>query len=282
LSDGTSWRQLLDEATDRLGDRTESRRVVEEASGREGAELVLYLDATPTKLARARYLDMVERRAGGEPLQYVLGRWGFRTLDVHVDPRVLIPRPETEVVVEYALRAVDDLSASIAVDLGTGSGVIAMSLATERTSLSVWATDRAAAALAVATANLAGLGRAASRVRVVEGDWFDALPSELRGAIDVVVSNPPYVASGEHLPPEVSEWEPADALLAGPTGLEAIDRIVRDAPAWLRRPGALVLEIGETQGDAARSLARSAGFESVHVEPDLTGRPRVLMARRQA
>jgi release factor glutamine methyltransferase len=158
--------------------------------------------------------------------------------------------------------------------------VIAMSLAAERTALSVWATDVSPDALAVATANLAGLGRAVSRVRVVEGAWFDALPAELKGTIDVVVSNPPYVAEDEHLPREVSDWEPRDALVAGPTGLEAIEHIVRDAPAWLRRSTALVLEIGETQGDAARSFATDAGFTSVDVETDLTGRPRVLVARR--
>ena len=279
MSEGISWRRLLEEAADRLGDRIEARRIVEEATGREGAELVLHLDTDATALAHTRYRDMVERRAAGEPLQYVLGRWGFRTLDVHVDARVLIPRPETEVVVEHALRVVDELSASTVVDLGTGSGVIAMSLAMERSSLSVWATDASAAALALATANLAGLGRAAARVRVVAGGWFDALPSDLQGAIDVVVSNPPYVAEGDHLPSEVSDWEPMDALIAGPTGLEAIERIVRDAPVWLRRPGALVLEIGETQGYSARSLASDAGFGSVDVEPDLTGRPRVLVAR---
>ena len=155
-----------------------------------------------------------------------------------------------------------------------------MSLAAERASLSVWATDVSSDAIAVATANLAGLGRAASRVRVVQGDWFDALPSELQGVIDVVVSNPPYVAENDDLPPEVSEWEPRDALIAGPSGLEAIDRIVRGAPAWLRHHGALVLEIGETQGGAVRSLATDAGFTAVDVESDLAGRPRVLVARR--
>jgi release factor glutamine methyltransferase len=270
---------LLDEAANRLGDRTEARRIVEEACGCEGAELALQLEDVPNELSHARYRRMVERRASGEPLQYVLGRWGFRTLDVHVDRRVLIPRPETEVVVEHALRAADDLSATTAVDLGTGSGVIAMSLAAERTSLSVWATDASAEALAVATANLAGLGRAASRVRVVEGEWFDALPAELEGAIDVVVSNPPYVAEADDLASDVADWEPLDALIAGPTGLEAIERIVRDTAVWLRRPGALVLEIGETQGDAARSLASDAGFAELTVEPDLAGRPRVLIAR---
>jgi release factor glutamine methyltransferase len=270
---------LLDDAANRLRDRTEARRIVEEASGCEGAELVLHLDGVPNELSHARYRRLVERRSSGEPLQYVLGRWGFRNLDVHVDRRVLIPRPETEVVVEYALRAIDELSAQTAVDLGTGSGVIAMALAAERTSLSVWATDSSADALAVATANLAGLGRAASRVRVVEGEWFDALPAELAGAVDVVVSNPPYVAEDEDLPREVAEWEPRVALIAGPTGLEAIERIIRDAPAWLRRPGALVVEIGETHGDAVRSRARDAGFAEVDVRADLAGRPRVLIAR---
>jgi release factor glutamine methyltransferase len=280
LSDGITWRGLLDAAADRLGDRGEARRIVEEACGREGAELTLHLDAAPNTLHVGRYRQMVERRASGEPLQYVLGRWGFRTLDVHLDRRVLIPRPETEVVVEHALRAVDDLSATTVVDLGTGSGVIAMSLAAERATLSVWAADVSRDALAVATANLAGLGRAASRVRVVEGAWFGALPVELEGAVDVVVSNPPYVAEDDPLPSEVAHWEPRDALIAGPTGLEAIEHIVLDAPAWLRQPGALVLEIGETQGDAVRSLAMDAGFTSVDVERDLTGRPRVLIARR--
>jgi release factor glutamine methyltransferase len=280
LSDGITWRGLLDEAAGRLDDRGEARRIVEEACGREGAELTPHLDAVPETLHLARYRQMVERRASGEPLQYVLGRWGFRTLDVHVDRRVLIPRPETEVVVDHALRAVDDLSATTVVDLGTGSGVIAMSLAAERTSLSVWATDVSSDAIAVTTANLAGLGRAASRVRVAQGDWFDGLPAELQGVIDVVVSNPPYVAENDDLPREVSEWEPRDALIAGPSGLEAIDRIVRDAPAWLRQHGALVLEIGETQGGAVRSLATDAGFTAVDVESDLAGRPRVLVARR--
>jgi release factor glutamine methyltransferase len=280
LSEATTWRGLLDEAAARLGDRGDARRIVEEACGREGAELVLHLDAAPSALHVARYRQMVERRVSGEPLQYVLGRWGFRTLDVHVDSRVLIPRPETEVVVDHALQVVDDLSATTVVDLGTGSGVIAMSLAAERPRLSVWATDVSPDALAVARANLAGLGRAASRVRVAEGEWFAALPAELKGAIDVVVGNPPYVAEDDRLPAEVSDWEPRDALIAGPTGLEAIESIVRNAPAWLRRSGALVLEIGETQGDAVRSLASAAGLTSVDVASDLTGRPRVLVARR--
>ena len=277
MPDKPTWLQLLEVAISRLGDRTDARRIVEEASGREGAELTAFLDAAANAVTLAHFESMVERRAAGEPLQYVLGRWGFRTLDVHVDPRVLIPRPETEIVVEHALDVIDALDAQLAVDLGTGSGVIAMSLAVERPKLSVWATDASDDAIDVARANLAGIGRAATRVRLEAGDWFDPLPQELAGTVDVVVANPPYVAADDVLPAEVSEWEPHAALIAGPTGLEAIERILRDAPAWLRPSGGVVMEIGDTQGERARELA-ARHFTTVDVRSDLTGRPRVLVA----
>lgn len=281
MTDRPSWRRLLDEATDRLGDRTEARRIVEEASGREGAELTAFLDAVANAPALAHYEEMVERRAGGEPLQYVLGRWGFRSLDVRVDQRVLIPRPETEIVVEHALGVIDSLDARLATDLGTGSGVIAMSLAAERVRLSVWGVDLSEAALDVARANLAGIGRAATRVRLEAGDWFNALPPELAGTIDVVVANPPYVAADDPLPAAVSDWEPRSALIAGPTGLEAIERILTDAPRWLQPSGGVVLEIGETQGDRALDLAAHF-FTTADVHLDLAGRPRVLVALNPA
>lgn len=273
-----TWRTLLDAAAERLGDRADARRIAEEATGCAAAELSARLDERPAALAQARFGSMVDRRARGEPLQYVLGSWGFRRLDVHVDRRVLIPRPETEVVVEHALAAIDEIGARLVVDLGTGSGVIALSIAAERAGVEVWATDRSPAAIAVATANLAGIGRAATRVRLATGDWFGALPAKLRGTIDVVVSNPPYVAAGEVLPDEVASWEPRRALVAGPTGTEAIECILRGAPAWLRPGGVAVVEIGETQGDAVTALARAAGFATVAVHPDLAGRPRVAVA----
>ena len=278
-ADAPTWRGLLDEAAAALGDRTEARRIVEEASGYAGAELTSVLDRRATTRTLAHFDAMVQRRRSGEPLQYVLGGWGFRTLDVHVDRRVLIPRPETEVVVQHALDVIDALAARTIVDLGTGSGVIALSIAVERPDVTVWATDASSDALDVARANLAGVGRPATRVRLGEGDWFDALPPALAGEVDVVVSNPPYVAASEQLPAEVADWEPRTALIAGPTGLEAIERIVTDAPAWLRAPGAVVLEIGETQGDRVQELAR-VDFALVEVHPDLAGRQRVLVARR--
>ena len=267
---------MFDDAATRLGDRTEARRLVEQASGFDIAEA---LDRQPTQRSMAHFDAMLERRIGGEPLQYVLGSWGFRSLDVHVDRRVLIPRPETEVVVERALEVIDALGARTIVDLGTGSGVIALSIAMERTGVEVWATDVSSDALDVTRANLAGIGRPAARVRVVQGEWFDALPAELSGAVDLIVSNPPYVAESDDLPPEVSEWEPRDALISGPSGLESIEHILREAPGWLTPRGVVVLEIGETQGDRARALTR-ANFSSSEVHSDLAGRPRVLVARR--
>jgi release factor glutamine methyltransferase len=278
VTDQPTWRELLDDATARLADRSDARRIVEEASGREGAELTAFLDDTSNVVTLAHFEKMVARRAAGEPLQYVLGRWGFRTLDVYVDGRVLIPRPETEMVVEHALGVIDVLDARVAVDLGTGSGVIALSLAKERPKLVVWGTDVSDAAIDVARANLAGIGLAATRVRLEQGDWFDALPGELAHTIDVVVANPPYVAADDPLPDEVSEWEPRDALISGPTGLEAIQRILADAPAWLRPSGGVVLEIGETQGERVLELA-SRQFATAEIRPDLAGRPRVLVAR---
>jgi len=226
---------------------------------------------------------MVARRAAGEPLQYVVGSWGFRRLDLLVDRRVLIPRPETETVVEAALGELARLGGDVVVDLGTGSGAIALSMAVEARPSEVWATDSSADALAVARANLAGVGgRAATCVRLVEGNWFGALPAELRGRVDLVVSNPPYVAEPEvaDLPPEVAGHEPRAALVGGPTGLEQVARIVAEAPDWLASPGALVVELAPAQASAASALARDAGFADVDVRPDLAGRLRTLVARR--
>jgi len=282
--DVVTWRELLAGVTADLDDNAaqEARWILERATGWTAAELQVALDEPATVRAATHVHQMAERRAAGEPLQYVLGRWGFRSLDLYVDRRVLIPRPETEVLAELALAEVDRLGARLAVDLGTGSGAIALALAVERPKLDVWGTDASPDALAVARANCAGLGRAASRVRLEEGDWFTALPSDLRGRIDLIVSNPPYVAHHEvpDLPGEVRDWEPELALVAdGPTGLADVDRILREAPGWLTRPGSLLVEMAPHQTDEARDLARAAGFPSVSVWPDLTGRDRILQAR---
>lgn len=277
-----TWRRLLAEATDQVG-LTDARRIVQSASGREGLEWVQGLDQPVTQRGVAAVDAMVARRRAGEPLQYVLGRWGFRSLDLLVDPRVLIPRPETEVVADLAIEELRRLGGGArpvtAADLGTGSGALALSLAAEVVTAEVWATDRSEDALAVARANLAGLGRPGSRVRLVAGNWFGALPADLRGRLDLVVSNPPYVAEGEPLPPEVADWEPQEALVAGPRGDEAALAILAEAAAWLTRPAALVLELAPTQATSLAGAATSAGAAEVRVRPDLSGRERVLVAR---
>jgi release factor glutamine methyltransferase len=281
------WRDLMADGFGKLraggfdNAAQEARWMAEQAGGFEPAELVLALDEPANERCRAHLQQMLERRLAGEPLQYVLGRWGFRSLDLYLDPRVLIPRPETEALAEAALAECERLDARLAVDLGTGSGAIALALAVERVPLEVWATDASADALDVARANLAGLGRAAARIRLAGGSWFAALPDELRGRIDVVVSNPPYVRADEmdELPDDVRGWEPELALVSGPEGLDDIAHIVAEAPAWLRRPGALLLEIDPRQAEATKRLARGAGFSSVSVWPDLTGRDRIVQAR---
>jgi len=274
----------------------EARWLVEQVSGYDGVELVLSEHELATAPAVAHLDDMVERRLGGEPLQYVLGRWQFFGLDLLVDRRVLVPRPETEVValtaIEEAVRSgarrgssdpwrASDTTYTVA-DLGTGSGALALALATELPDAEVWATDVSDDALAVTRANLAGIGTAATRVRVGAGSWFGGLPDELRCRLRLIVSNPPYVAEHEvaELPPTVVEWEPRAALVSGPTGLEAIEAIVADAPGWLEpEGGALVLELAPHQAEFALALTRQSGFAHAEVRPDLTGRDRVLLAR---
>ena len=242
------------------------------------------LDEVVAKQSGSRFEEMLRRRGEGEPLQYVLGHWSFRALDLMVDDRVLIPRPETEGVVEVALQLLDDIAAPdpIAVDLGTGSGAIALSLAKERRMGEVWATDDSAGALAVAGANLAGVGGwAASRVRLARGSWWDALPDHLRGRVTLAVSNPPYISNGEWagLDLVVQAWEPLSSLVAGPTGLEDVARVVAGARRWLVPCGGLVVEIAPHQADEAAALAREVGLGAVDVRIDLAGRPRALVAR---
>ena len=224
-ADNLMWSELLAEAVarfERAGIDTaqiDARRVVEEITGVQPSGVHRVLGDCVTTKAMARFDELVARREQGEPLQYVLGRWGFRTLDLMVDQRVLIPRPETEIVAGFTIdevrkkksRAEGGAEGFVTVaDLGTGSGAIALSVAAECKGCRVYATDVSADALAVARANLAGIGSAATSVSLHHGDWFQALPDELRGTLDVVVSNPPYVAESEGLPAVVADWEPAN------------------------------------------------------------------------
>jgi release factor glutamine methyltransferase len=218
-ADGTlEWRELWAETQGRVGDRRIARWLCETASGADGDDFLDVLEDPATERMVAHLDAMVGRYLGGEPLQYVLGRWAFRTLDVLVDPRVLIPRPETELLVDHAFGALRDLPRPWRVaDLGTGSGVIGLSIAAERwhDGMQVWLTDASSDAADVARANAAGIGRGAAAVRVATGSWYEALPADLRGTLHLVASNPPYIADDDPLvEPIVRDHEPPMALFA--------------------------------------------------------------------
>lgn len=279
-----TWRQLWAEAAAAVGDRVVARWLCEEASGLDGPQLSAALEEAATERMVAHLDAMVARVQAGEPVQYVLGHWAFRTVDVMVDRRVLIPRPETELVAEVAIGLARESERPIVVaDLGTGSGAIGLALAAElpRDGVEIWLTDRSADALDVARANLSGLGLAGASVRVGLGSWYGALPAELEGRLALVVSNPPYVAEGDpELEAIVARHEPTAALLAGPDGLDALREVIKGAPRWLRPGGWLVLEIGHRQGAAVRGLLAGAGLVDVEVRPDLAGRDRIALGRR--
>ena len=251
------------------------------------------LDDDVVAAARA----MAARRAAGEPLQYIFGHWPFRSLDLLVDPRVLIPRPETEQVAEVALREARRLRAEpgagglVVVDAGTGSGAIALSMATELGTAvvrEVWATDTSTGALDVAVSNLARVQAARDalpKVELVAGSWLEPLPARLRGTVSLVVSNPPYVSESEWtaLEPEVKA-EPRHALVAGPAsdgtaGLADVEAVLTQSREWLGDPAAVVVELAPHQAGAAVALARRLGFAEALVMPDLAGLPRALLAR---
>jgi release factor glutamine methyltransferase len=275
---------------------SEARFLLEEVSGLDPSAQVVEADRRVSRRAEQALTDLLDRRADGEPLQYVLGSWDFCGHDLLVDRRVLIPRPETEIVAQHAIAEVERLGERVGradpwggalthyavADLGTGSGALALALAAALPDAEVWATDVDDDALAVARANVSGAGTTGARVRIAAGSWFGALPESLRGSLLLAVANPPYIADDEELPPIVRDWEPGGALFAGPTGLEAIEALVAGAPEWLDPAGTLVLELAPHQTTAARELAEDVGFREVKVRHDLTGRERVLVARRRA
>lgn len=283
VSDQVTWRTLLNETIEVLGERPQARWLCETACGLEGDEFFAELDQPATERMVAQLDAMVARYRAGEPLAYVMGHWSFRTIDLMVDRRVLIPRPETEMVAGRAIELARTFTSTrLVVDLGTGSGAIGLSLAAELplTGTEIWMTDQSQDAINVARANAVGLGRAAANVRVVQGSWFEALPDEMRGSIDVAVSNPPYIAQGDNeVADSVLEWEPHSALFAGDDGLDDVRVISREARQWLRPGGWLILEIGYRQGDGVQQLLEADGFVDVAIRNDLTGRPRIAEAR---
>ena len=231
-------------------------------------------DAVDAEAAR-RFDALLQRRTGGEPVAYLVGSQGFWTLDLGVGPATLIPRPETELLVELALARLPADAASSVADLGTGSGAIALAIASARPQARVVATDASAAALDVARRNATrnGIGDVEFR----RGDWCAPLAGE---RFDLVASNPPYIAEGDpHLDEGDLRFEPPSALSSGADGLDAIRRIVRDAPEHLHPGGWLLLEHGWEQGEAVRALLAEAGFVDVETARDLEDRDRVTLGR---
>lgn len=281
FGDDVAWRVLLAGTERALGDRQHARWICETAAGASPDEFVELLEEPATQ-RMVRHLDaMVARARTGEPIQYVVGHWGFRELDLAIDRRVLIPRPETEVVAGVAIELARPIVPERRVaDLGTGSGAIGLSVARELpiVGTEVWLTDIDADALDLASANLAGIGRSAANVRVAEGSWFEALPPDLR--FDVVVSNPPYVAADSpDLDQTVRGWEPLRALISGPDGLDDIRVIVGEAVGRLHERGWLVLEHGHDQGAAVSELMGEVGLIEVDTRRDLAGRDRMTIGR---
>ena len=249
-------------------DAREARLLLAAATGFSQASVVAYPDRVLPNEVQNRFREFVARRSRGEPVAYILGRKEFYGLELAVNPAVLVPRPETELLVELALQR--DFASAL--DLGTGSGAIALALKRHRPAARVLGVEASAAALAVAKRNAAAL---ALDVELFHGQWFSPFHG-LR--FDLIVANPPYVAEGDpHL--AALAFEPPSALLAGPDGLKAIREIAAAAPAYLASRGRLLIEHGQGQEPAVRSLLEEQGLEEVRTWPDLAGIPRVTGGR---
>lgn len=260
--------------------RLEAELLLAHVLGIKRLDLYLQFERPLSPAELEQFRTLVRRRLKREPLQFITGRVQFRELELMVDRRALIPRPETEVLVGEVVRFARTRSEPLrCIDIGTGTGAIALSVAHECADVSVLATDVSDEALALARANGSRTG---VTVEYVSGDLWAAVPAGAR--FDVVVSNPPYVAETERdeLQPEVRDWEPAGALFGGPDGLAIVRRLIADAPRHMNNGGLLALEIGMTQAAAVYELiAATTSFENVSVVRDLTGRDRIVTATRK-
>jgi release factor glutamine methyltransferase len=248
--------------------RLDAELLLAEATGRNRAQLAASPEAGVEAPAARAFGEMMRRRVRREPVAYILGRRGFRRIELGVDRRVLIPRPETELLVELAL----EVEPESVVDVGTGSGAIALAIADEVPQAGVVATDTSLDALVVAKANAAKLG-VGERVRFE----LASLPDDL--AVDLLVANLPYVPAGDlaGLEPEITEYEPVEALSPGPTGLEAIDGLLGELATAAARPDVIGLEVGIGQAATVADLMQRAGYERVEARPDLAGIDRVVV-----
>lgn len=252
--------------------RLDAEHLLGKALGLSRVELYMYLDRPLTEPERDAYRELIRRRGEREPLAYVLGEWDFRRLTLAVDRRALVPRPETEVVVERVLALLDGKPDPDVLDVGTGTGAIALSIKDERPGARVTAMDLSRDALALAAENSRRTGL---DVRFVEEDLVRGFGVD---AYDLVVSNPPYVNPEEvdSLQPEIRDWEPRQALV----GTTQTRDVARHALTALRPRGYLVVEVADQRADEAASMLEELGYEEVRLSPDLTGRERIAEGRR--
>lgn len=257
--------------------RVSAEWLLSAATGMSRVELYAHHDRVLTTEERTAFRAGIERRAAGEPLQYVTGEMPFRHIVVHVRPGVFIPRPETEILVDVALAHLDAAEGeALVADVCTGSGAVACAIAQERPRARVWATDTSSAAVELASDNAERLA-CADRVTVLLGDLLGSLPETLRGRLAAVVANPPYIPSGDmaDLPAEVLEHEPASALDGGADGLDVARRVMSEALGWLAPGGLLAMELDETRVSDA-DLGMREWYEGVRTVKDLTGRDRIV------
>ena len=249
----------------------EARALLQNVLGCSHAALAAHPERELASPQQAQFDALLQRRASGEPMAYLIGRCEFYGREFRVSPAVLIPRPETELLVELALERVRDLSCPRILDLGTGSGVLAISLALERPDAEVTGLEFSPAALDVARINA---GMSDARIRLLRSEWFGAVAGE---SFDLIVANPPYVAAGDpHLAQGDLRFEPRCALTDGSAdGLHSLGEIAAAAPDFLARPGWLLCEHGYDQGEACRDLMAGAGFSGVRTWRDLAGIDRV-------
>ncbi len=278
----TEIRALLDEGAAKLArvsdqPRREAEVLLGAALGRNRAWLLANPDERVLDCeATDRYEALLTRRSHGEPVAYLLGEKEFWSLTLRVGPGVLVPRPETELVVERALAHLPAERELEVLDLASGSGAIALAIASERPRCRVVATDLAAAAVEATRENALRL-ELGNRVTVLQGTWFEPVAGR---SFDLIASNPPYIAANDaRVEPGVRRFEPAEALFSGPTGLEALQVIAAGAPLHLRPGGWLVVEHGDTQGAAVRALFTAAGFDDVRTFRDLSGLERCTEGR---
>jgi release factor glutamine methyltransferase len=259
--------------------RAEARLLLEHASGRRREWLLSHGEDPLGELVSERFVSLKTRRLAGEPIAYLVGEREFHGLAFAVDPSVLIPRHETELLVEEAIRRAPR-SGSV-IDLGTGSGAIAIAIAAARPDLTVTATDASHEALALAKRNAQRIGAAATRIRFKPGNWWQA--AEKAARFDLIVSNPPYLADDDpHLSEGDLRYEPRTALASGPDGLEALRAIAAGAGDRLVPGGWLLLEHGWQQGHAVRSVLTGHGFTAVCTLRDLAGHERVTLGQAPA